>query len=53
MASTKTYTAKKPFTLDCGHQVKAGDEFVVTKTFTCKDDAKRLSVKQALTPPAK
>jgi hypothetical protein len=30
------YKAKKDFRLDCGCQVKAGEQFVVTKSFTCE-----------------
>ncbi len=36
MAQVKRYKAKKEFKLDCGHVVKPGDEFVVTKSFTCE-----------------
>lgn len=42
MAQVKHYKARKDFTLDCGHTVKTGEEFVVTKSFTCAQDAKRL-----------
>ncbi len=35
MAHTTRFKAKKDFKLDCGHEVKAGEEFIVTKTFTC------------------
>lgn len=49
MAQVKKYRAKKEFKLDCGHTVKAGEMFAVTKTFTCEQDAKRLSVFQSLT----
>ncbi len=48
MAQIKQYKAKKDFKLDCGHTVKAGEVFSVTKTFTCEQDAKRLSVFQSL-----
>ncbi len=43
MAQTKRFKAKKDFKLDCGHVVKAGEEFVVTKTFTCGGDATKLA----------
>jgi hypothetical protein len=39
MASSKTFVARKDFTLDCGHTVKKGDEFVITSVFTCKRDS--------------
>lgn len=39
MASNKTFVARKDFTLDCGHTVKKGDEFVITNVFTCKRDS--------------
>ncbi len=48
MAQDKRFKAKKDFKLDCGHAVKAGEEFVVTKFFTCESDAKRLTVFQTL-----
>ncbi len=48
MAQVKRYKAKRDFKLDCGHMVKAGEAFVVTKTFSCEEDAKRLSVFQSL-----
>ncbi len=48
MAQVKRYTAKKDFKLDCGHIVKAGQTFVVTKFFTCEVDGKRMSVFQSL-----
>ena len=45
MAQVKRFTAKKDFNLDCGHSVKAGETFVVTKSFTCEQDAQRLNLK--------
>ncbi len=42
MAQIKRYTAKKPFKLDCGHEVREGESFVVTKVFTCEEDGKHL-----------
>ena len=36
MAQQIRYKAKKDFKLDCGHVVKKGEEFVVTKSFTCE-----------------
>jgi hypothetical protein len=42
MAQVKRYKAKKDFKLDCGHEVKAGQSFVVTKFFSCEIDATRL-----------
>jgi hypothetical protein len=45
MAQVKRFKAKKGFTLDCGHTVKAGETFVVTKTFSCEQDAQRLDLK--------
>lgn len=53
MAQVKRYTAKKGFKLDCGHEVKPGEAFLVTKYFSCEEDGKRLSVQQSLTPPKK
>lgn len=53
MAQVKRYTAKKGFKLDCGHAVKQGEEFFVTKYFSCEEDGKRLFVKQTLTQPEK
>lgn len=53
MAQVKRYMAKKAFKLDCGHEVKAGESFVVTKVFSCEEDGKRLVVQQSLTPPQK
>ena len=52
MAQTKVYTAKnKPFKLDCGHMVRIGDSFVVTKVFSCELDAKRVGFKKVEPPP--
>ncbi len=48
MAHVQRFKAKKDFKLDCGHAVKAGETFAVTKTFTCEADAKRLSIFQNL-----
>jgi hypothetical protein len=42
MAQVKRFKAKKPFKLDCGHVLRVGDSFVVTKVFTCDEDAKRI-----------
>jgi hypothetical protein len=42
MAQVKRFKAKKPFKLDCGHEVRVGDSFVVTKVFACEADAKRI-----------
>ncbi|MBI4785848.1 MAG: hypothetical protein HY782_02240 [Chloroflexi bacterium] len=46
MPQVKRYQAKKDLKLDCGHTVKAGETFVVTKTFTCEEDAKQLAFKK-------
>lgn len=43
MPQVKRYQAKKDLKLDCGRHVKAGETFVVTKTFTCEEDAKQLA----------
>jgi hypothetical protein len=51
MAQVKTFKAKKPFKLDCGHGVRVGDSFVVTKVFTCEADAKRVTFSNAERPP--
>jgi hypothetical protein len=45
MAQVKRYTAKKDLKLDCGHTVKAGEKFVVTRFFSCEEDAQRLGAK--------
>jgi hypothetical protein len=42
MAQVKRFKAKKNLKLDCGHTVKAGELFVVTRIFTCEQDAQRL-----------
>lgn len=42
MSQVKRYPAKKAFRLDCGHWVKPGEEFLVTKVFTCEPDAKQI-----------
>ena len=42
MAQVNRYKAKKDFKLDCGHLVKAGEMFLVTKTFSCEQDAKQV-----------
>ncbi len=39
MSQEKRFKAKKDFKLDCGHVVKAGEEFVVVKSFVCEIDA--------------
>lgn len=39
MAKVERYKASRTFTLDCGHSVAAGQTFVVTKSFTCEQDA--------------
>jgi hypothetical protein len=45
MAQVKRFKAKRDLNLDCGHAVKAGETFVVTKTFSCEQDAQRLDLK--------
>lgn len=50
MAQVKRFKAKKPFKLDCGHPVNAGDEFVVKKFFCCEADARKLGFQQAGQP---
>ncbi len=52
MAQVNRFTAKKPFRLDCSHEVKAGDGFVVTKVFTCEEDAKRLPFAKSAPAPS-
>ena len=42
MAQVKRFKAKKPFKLDCGHEVKVGDSLVVTLVVACEADAKRV-----------
>ncbi len=42
MAQVKRYTAKKNFALDCGHEVREGESFAVTKVFTCEEHAKHV-----------
>lgn len=41
MAKVERYKASREFKLDCGHSVAPGQSFVVTKTFTCEQDANR------------
>lgn len=41
MAKVERYKASREFKLDCGHSVAVGQTFVVTKTFTCEQDANR------------
>ena len=36
MALSKRFRAKQALTLDCGHSVKAGESFGVTKLYTCE-----------------
>jgi len=36
MALSKRFRAKQTLTLDCGHSVKAGESFGVTKLYTCE-----------------
>lgn len=36
MAQIKRFRAKRTLTLDCGHRVKAGERFGVTKLYTCE-----------------
>ncbi len=43
MAQVKRFRAKKDFKLDCGHTVKGGEEFVVSKVFTCPPDSTKLA----------
>ncbi len=42
MAQSKRFKAKKELKLDCGHTIKAGEAFVVTRVFSCEQDAKRV-----------
>ena len=51
MSQIKRFKAKKGFKLDCGHDVKPGDSFVVTKTFSCDADASRLGYAKPTAPP--
>lgn len=39
MASIKKLKANKDFMLDCGHAVRAGEEFVIASVFTCQADS--------------
>lgn len=39
MGKIERYQAQREFKLDCGHTVGIGQTFVVTKTFTCEQDA--------------
>lgn len=41
MAKVDRYVTKWGFKLDCGHTVSPGQNYVVTKTFTCEQDAQR------------
>jgi hypothetical protein len=41
MAKQDTYSAKWPMRLDCGHSVAAGGKMVITKIYTCEQDAQR------------
>lgn len=52
MAQTKVYRAKKPFKLDCGHMLRIGDSFVVTKIFSCETDAKQVGFKKVEPAPS-
>ena len=36
MAQSKRFRAKRTLKLDCGHSVKAGQPFGVTKLYTCE-----------------
>jgi hypothetical protein len=51
MAQVKRYKAKKDFKLDCGHEVKAGQGFVVTKFFSCEIDGTRLGFPKVTQTP--
>lgn len=40
MAQATKYRAKQDLKLDCGDSVKAGEEFVVAKSFICEEHAR-------------
>jgi hypothetical protein len=39
MPQSKSYTAHRPLRLDCGHSVNAGESFIVTRVFSCAQEA--------------
>ncbi len=41
MSQAKRFQAKRDLKLDCGHTIKAGESFVVTRFFRCEKDAER------------
>jgi hypothetical protein len=51
MAQSKRFKAKKDLKLDCGHTIKAGESFVVTRVFSCEEDAKRVGFPKAEQTP--
>ncbi len=52
MSQVKHYQAKKGLKLDCGHEVREGESFAVTRVFTCEADAPRVLFAKAKTPEA-
>ncbi len=52
MAQLLHYQAKKDLKLDCGHEVRQGESFAVTKYFTCDADAKRVHYAKAEPAPS-
>ncbi len=52
MAQIKHYKARRPFKLDCGHLVNAGESFAVTKVFTCEADVTRIAIPKVERRPA-
>jgi hypothetical protein len=54
LAQSERFKAKKDLKLDCGHTIKAGEEFLVTRVFSCDQDAKRVCFqKEEPTPQPK
>ncbi len=39
MSQMKRFQAKMDLKLDCGHTIRAGESFVVTRFFRCEKDA--------------
>ncbi len=53
MAQVKRFKARLPFKLDCGHEVRTGDGFVVVKVFTCEADSKKIPFAKTEPVPSK
>lgn len=48
MPQIKQFAAKKDLKLDCGHNLKAGEEFEVISIYTCGKETWLLKVLSAL-----